>query len=59
MNGTHNLKRIIAGALLSGGIAVAGLGLAAGTAQPSPGSRRWPPGAQGNPCRGTPQWCGT
>ena len=33
MNTTHNLKRIIAGALLSGGVVVAGLGLAAGTAQ--------------------------
>jgi hypothetical protein len=29
---THNLKRIIAGALLAGGAAVTGLGLAAGTA---------------------------
>jgi hypothetical protein len=33
MNATHNLKRIIAGMLLSGGVAVTGLGLAAGTAQ--------------------------
>ncbi|HUH69602.1 MAG TPA: hypothetical protein VLZ05_12460 [Mycobacterium sp.] len=33
MNTTHNLKRIIAGALLSGGLVSAGLGLAAGTAQ--------------------------
>jgi hypothetical protein len=33
MNTTHNLKRIISGALLSGALAVAGLGLAAGTAQ--------------------------
>jgi len=32
MNAAHNLKRIIAGTLLSGGIAVAGIGLAAGTA---------------------------
>jgi hypothetical protein len=37
MNTTHTLKRIIAGALLSGSIAVAGLGLAAGTAQAEPG----------------------
>ena len=32
MSTTHHRKRIIAGALLSGGLAVAGLGLAAGTA---------------------------
>ncbi|MDT7764231.1 MAG: hypothetical protein QOC63_3651 [Mycobacterium sp.] len=36
MNTTHYLKRIIAGALLSGGVAVAALGLAAGTAQARP-----------------------
>lgn len=33
MNTEHNLKRIIARTLLSGGVAVAALGLAAGTAQ--------------------------
>ena len=33
MTTNHNLKRIIAGALLSGVVAVAGLGLAAGAAQ--------------------------
>jgi hypothetical protein len=33
MNTTHHRKRIIAGALLSGSLAVAGLGLTAGTAQ--------------------------
>ena len=43
MNTTHNVKRIIAGALLSGGVAIAGLGLASGTAhafdpQPDPPS---------------------
>ena len=37
MNATNNLKRIIAGTLLSGGVAVAGLGLAAGAAQAQPG----------------------
>jgi hypothetical protein len=37
MNTTHTLKRILAGALLSGGVAVAGLGLGAGTAQAGPG----------------------
>jgi len=35
---TGALKRIIAGALLSGGVAVAGLGLTAGIAQAQPGS---------------------
>jgi len=46
MNTSHNLKRIIARALLSGGIAVAGLGLGAGTAQAdnSYGPHRWCPG---------------
>ena len=33
INTTRSLKRIIAGALLSGGIAAAGLGLASGAAQ--------------------------
>jgi hypothetical protein len=37
MNTPHNLMRIIAGALLSGGVAVAGLGPAADTAQAQPG----------------------
>jgi len=37
MNTPRNLTRIVAGALLSGGVAVAGLGLAAGTAQAKPG----------------------
>jgi hypothetical protein len=60
MSTTHSLKRIIAGALLSGGVAVAGLGLAAGTAQaergfaplshdPFPeaiGPRQWCPGQE-------------
>jgi hypothetical protein len=36
MNTPHTLKRIIGGALLSGGVVVAGLGLAAGTAQAHP-----------------------
>jgi hypothetical protein len=36
--------RIIAGALLAGGVAVAGLGLGVGTAQASPGDLRWCPG---------------
>jgi hypothetical protein len=37
VNSTHNLKRIVAGALLSAGVAVAGLGLAASPAQAHPG----------------------
>jgi hypothetical protein len=42
----HNLKRIVAGAQLSGGLGAAGLGLAASTAQadPSYGPHRWCPG---------------
>jgi hypothetical protein len=36
MNAPYNLKRIIAGAVLSGGFAVAGLGLSAGVAQADP-----------------------
>ena|ERR1700722_11649403 len=48
MNTTNTLKRIIAGALLSGGVAAAGIGLAAGTAQASPthprGPYEWCPG---------------
>jgi hypothetical protein len=57
MSTAHTLTRIIAGVLLSGGVAVAGLGLAAGTAQADPvlaplfpapalsgGPYRWCPG---------------
>ena len=33
MSTTHNVKRIIVGALLSGSVAMAGLGLSMGTAQ--------------------------
>jgi hypothetical protein len=36
MNTRHNLKKVIVGALLSGGVALAGLGLTAGTAQAAP-----------------------
>jgi hypothetical protein len=42
MNTRRNLKRIIAGGLLSGGVAVAGFGLGAGTAQADSG--QWCPG---------------
>ena len=53
MNTPHTLKRIIAGALLSVGLAVAGLGLGAGAAGADPGyidpvgPYHWAPG--GNP----------
>ena len=43
MNTTHNLKPIIAGVLLSAGLAVAGLALPAGTAQ-ADGPHHWCPG---------------
>ena len=33
MSTTENIKRIVAGALLSGGVALAGLAMSAGTAQ--------------------------
>jgi hypothetical protein len=36
MNTTHNLKKMIVGALLSGGVALAGFGLTAGTAGAAP-----------------------
>lgn len=45
MNTTHNLKRIIAGALLSGGVAATGVAMAAGTAHAWPfGPYQWCPG---------------
>ena len=45
MNTNHKMIRIVAGALLSGGVAVAGLGLGAGTAQAIPdGPYTWCPG---------------
>ncbi len=44
MNTSQNLKRIIGGALFSGGLAVAGLGLAVGTAQAQPGPAPLYPG---------------
>jgi hypothetical protein len=37
MSTTHNMKKMIAGALLSGGFALAALGLTAGTASAAPG----------------------
>ena len=36
MNTTHNLKKMFVGALLSGGVALAALGLTAGTASAAP-----------------------
>jgi len=47
VNTAHTMKRVIAGALLSGGVAVAGLVLGAGTAQAQPGfsqGTEWCPG---------------
>jgi hypothetical protein len=48
MNTPRTVKKIIAGMLLSGGVAVAGFGLAAGTAQADPGCTKhyacWCPG---------------
>ncbi|MGB7163022.1 MAG: hypothetical protein WBD70_07655 [Mycobacterium sp.] len=47
MDITHNLKKITTGALVSGAVAVASLGLATGTAQAdpqSPGPFQWCPG---------------
>jgi hypothetical protein len=37
MSTTHNLKKMIVGALLSGGVALAALGVTAGTASAAPG----------------------
>jgi hypothetical protein len=51
MNANHPLKRIIIGALLSGGVALAGLGMTAGTAQAAPDK----PG----PTIDYPDWGGT
>jgi hypothetical protein len=48
MSTPRTLTRIIAGALLSGGVAVAGLGLTAGTAQANTGPHRWCPGQSKN-----------
>ena len=42
METTRSLKKVIAGAVLSGGIALAGLGLATGTAQAEPGFAPFP-----------------
>ena len=55
MNTPHTLKRIVAGMLLSGGVAVAGLGLAPGSAH----AENWcPPNAMvGAVCYGPNQWC--
>ena len=47
MNTAHSLQEIIAGTLLSGAVAVASLGLAAGVAQAQPGCATqtcWCPG---------------
>jgi hypothetical protein len=54
MDITHKLKKVAIGALMSGAVAVAGLGLAAGTAQADPQSHgpfQWCPG---QPLPGSP-----
>lgn len=49
MDAVHNVKRIVAGALLSGGVAVAGMALAAGTAHADwYGPHQWCPGQSMN-----------
>jgi len=59
---SHNVtvKKIIAGVLMSGGLAVAGLGLAAGTAQahpaPAPQDGAWPGCPNDHPA-GPCRWC--
>lgn len=44
MNATRTLRRIIGAALFSGGVAVTGLGLAAGSAHATGGPFQWCPG---------------
>jgi hypothetical protein len=49
MRTTHNMKRMVVGALVSGGVALAGLGLSMGTAQafnPQPDPPGLPASAQ-------------
>ena len=60
MNANHKRKRILAGALLSAGVALAGVGLAEGTAQALPGGpvplSAWPGCPEENPS-GPCHWC--
>ena len=50
MSTTHTRKRVAAGALLSVGVAFAGMGLAGGAAQASPAVLcRWAPGPDVRP----------
>jgi hypothetical protein len=59
LNTIHNMNRIIAGVVLSGGVAVVGLGLAAGTALANPAP--WvcqDPNSGSSPTNScTYQWC--
>jgi hypothetical protein len=59
VNSTHILKRTIGGVLLSGGIAVAGFGLAAGAAlaQPGPAPLNHWPGCTEEAPQGPCHWC--
>src|SRR5215813_3448489 len=52
MDTQHTLKKIITGASLSGAVAVAGLGLAAGTAQAQPGCSSYACWCPGQPLPG-------
>src|SRR5882757_6958590 len=60
MSTNHKRKRILAGALLSAGVALAGVGLAEGTAQALPGGpvplSAWPGCPEDNPS-GPCHWC--
>ena len=60
MKATQDRKRIVAGALMSAGLAVAGLGLAGGTAQALPGGpvplSAWPGCPEDSPA-GPCTWC--
>lgn len=59
MNTPRNLKRILAGALLSGGVAIGGLGVITGTAQALPAPEplnHWPGCTEEHP-QGPCHWC--
>jgi hypothetical protein len=60
MSTSHNVMRILVGTLLSGGIAVAGLGLTAGAAEAHPGPVPLRPGPLKNDDNGwgpAKRWC--
>jgi hypothetical protein len=53
MDISHDLKKMTTGALVSGAVAVAILGVATATAQADPSPQAHFSGAQGNRCRST------